>query len=144
MAGEDMSGNGRHPGVTEVSSSEGAFGSSSFRSDDTSGGSLFSRSGSPFRTGNPLVALAVPGALEAAGDEAAFDASPWVGKRRVRGRLSFRSGSCTGSTGEAVTERTLRLRLFVFEGVPSTSRARSSAPHARLSSLVSWTGGADG
>lgn len=80
---------------------------------------------------------------ELAGGTAAVELSPCVGRRLVRGRLSFLSGSWVGgSMGEAVTDRAFRLRVFgLLVLVPSASRARSNAPQACLSSLVSTGGG---
>jgi hypothetical protein len=120
MAGEDMSGAGRHAGPNGVSSSDAKLGSNSFSREDTRGGSLvlllLSRSRTKVLEDEPFVVLPprprptlllvlledaagaallaeVAGAAGAAGEDAEFDISPWVGKRRVRGRFSLRSGS---------------------------------------------------
>lgn len=157
----------RHPeAFAEVSSSDLAPGSSSFSNDDTRAGSIWpSRpftpfepfaTFTPFATLAPLVPFApfTPFRVDTSvtraegpagiGDEAEAEAeaSPCVvGSRRVRGRLSFRSGSWAGSAGDAVNERT-----FLLRPVPLglSSRARSNAPQARLSSRVSTTGGGGG
>ena len=144
---------GRHPAVmASDSSSDPPLDSSSFRSDDTKGGSSFaSRDDAPFRTGDvcpfvwptPLVPWAAAEELAmaaaAAGDDTEVDPSLCVGNRRVRGLLSFLSGSWTGSAGEAVTERVFRLRpaLLLWPPFSSISLARSKAIHACRSSSVS-------
>lgn len=90
----------------------------------------------------PLGSLAEDGPA-AVGSAVAAEPSPCVGSRRVRGRLSFLSGSWAGcSVGEAVTDRAFLLRVRGLEA--SASRARSNAPQARLSSRVSSTGGGGG
>lgn len=155
-AGEDASGGTRQPPITgNVSSSDCAFGSSSFSREETKGGSLFPRlslvfseplvaTALPFVTGPGLGPLALPLRFEEgpamAGDTAELDASAVVGRRRVRGRFSLRSGSCTGSEGDVVMDRAFRLRVLGV-AVSSVSLASSRAPHARLSSRVSSTGG---
>lgn len=143
MAGDDASCTDHRFGAgTCVSSSDGVLGSSSLSSDDTSGGTFSTRL-SPFLEESPFAGLTADGP-GAAGDAAAVEASPWLGSRRVRGRLSFLSGSGTGSDGDAVTDRFRRLRDAPLPLRESASRARSKAPHARLSSLVSSTGGGGG
>lgn len=163
MAGDDGSTAGLM-GMTLMpfSSSEFPLGSSSLSSADTNAGP-----GPPFGSSGrgaavPLTGLAAVGApvvgavavailLAAtfedgpavAGDDAEVDASAWVGSLRVRGRLSFRSGSWTGSMGDAVVERTFRFRVAAL-GDASESRAASRAPQALLSSRVSTTGGGVG
>jgi hypothetical protein len=119
MAGEDMSGAGRHADPSAVSSSDARLGSNSFSREETRGGSLLSRSRIRVLEDEPFVALpprprptplllllddaagaallaeatAAAAVAGAAGEDAEFDISPWVGKRRVRGRFSLRSGS---------------------------------------------------
>lgn len=123
-----------------ASSSEGALGSSSFNNEETKGAPSLTGGVSPFDSGGMV---AEPAAGAAADELEATTGC--VGMRLVRGRFNLRSGSCTGSAGEAVTERAFRFRLAVeVEGPASASRATSKAPQARFSSLVSSTIGAAG
>lgn len=166
MAGDEGSSAGLM-GMTLIpfSSSEFPLGSSSLRSADTKAGP-----GPPFGssgrgaavplTGLTAAVVAVAAAAAAvgaavvvaapfedgpavAGDDAEVDASAWVGSLRVRGRLSFRSGSWAGSMGDAVVDRIFRFRAVAL-GDASESRAASRAPQALLSSRVSTTGGGVG
>lgn len=152
------------------SSSEFPLGSSSLRSADTRAGPGAPFGSSARGAVAPLTglaaavaavaaaaveaAVAVVGAAVAlaaefedgpavAGDDAEVDASAWIGNLRVRGRLSFRSGSWAGSMGDAVVDRIFRFRVVVL-GDASESRAASRAPQALLSSRVSTTGGGVG
>jgi hypothetical protein len=173
MAGDEGSVGFRQGNVMVfASSSDCALGSSSFNRAETKAGSFGPRLACPllllacpFMTGLPLACVglraALPGeplligavlaapltlrAVEgpAAGEEAEVDGSPCTGRRRVRGRFNFLSGSSTGSAGEAVADRVFRLRAVEF-AVSLAARATSSAPHARLSSGVSCTGGGGG
>lgn len=173
MAGEEGSVGFRQGNViVEASSSDCALGSSSFKRAETKAGSFEPRLAGallllacPFIAGLPLACAGhgaallgeplLTGALledpftlravegPATGDEAEVDGSPCTGKRRVRGRFSFLSGSSTGSAGEAVADRVLRFRVVEF-GPSLAARATSSAPHARRSSRVSCTGGGGG
>lgn len=127
-----------------ASSSEGALGSSSFSNEETKGAPSLTGGVSPFDSGGIAAEPAAGPAAGGAADELEATAG-CVGIRLVRGRFNLRSGSCTGSAGEAVTERVFRFRLAVeVEGPASASRATSSAPQARFSSLVSSTIGAAG
>lgn len=146
-AGDDASWKGRQPeAVADVSSSEWMLGSSSLSKEETTKvGSASSRLGLMvlvFLDEVPFGTLADDGPA-AAGALVVAELSPCVGSRRVRGRLSFLSGSWAGcSMGEPVTDRAFRLRVLGLEF--SASRARSRAPQARLSSRVSSTGGSKG
>ena len=157
LAGDDASGGTRQFGVnTGVSSSDRGLGSNSFRRDDTSGVVLSSLV-TPFLGAELLVGRAADATfaaeaeaalVAAAGGAVEVEASACVGSLFVRGRFSFLSGSCTGSAGDAVTERVFLLRTPFVPFVPfvvlSAPLTRSNAPHARLSSLVSSIGAAGG
>lgn len=138
IAGDEASGGplqGSCIVFVSASASDWAPGSSSFSRAETRAGPGGSGRVTPFirRAG----AVTAPAA--GAGEDVEVEASPLagaVGRRLVRGRLSFLSGSCKGSLGEAVIERTFRLRDWAPLGA-SVSLADSRAPQARLSSGVS-------
>lgn len=134
LAGEMASGAARAKLFLTFSSSDGVPTPTSLSKDDKNEGASCSR-GRDEELGS-----AAPSAGAGAGTGAAaaleLDASPRAGRNLlVLGRLSLRSGSWFGSTGDAVPAR--RLRLFWLGAGPSAMRARSSAPHDMSSSLVS-------
>ncbi len=140
--GEDASTAGRLSAnrFRMFSSSDGVLISTSLRSEDKNEGASTADLGDrAFDAGTDADADADADAADDAlplrsGLVGSDGASVWVVIRRVRGRLSFLSGSGALSTGEAVAERDLRFRppgLVVWD-----SLARSRAPQALRSALL--------